>query len=247
MSGQAEIALGNVLLIETLRAQLDEIRASREALSQAQHKLLSSREDERARLARDLHDGPLQTLIGLNLQLGLLAQQMGESESVNEMRSEVHVLLKDLREVCSELRPPMLDTLGLAAALRTLAEDWSLQSGVEINLNLPPSTVEIPFLPADIAVNLYRVAQEALANTAKHAQANNVDISLKESNGTITMTIDDDGCGFTLPDEIGVLTTTGHFGLVGLRERIILIGGKLQLKSSPGKGTHIHIEWAQEA
>ncbi|MBI9050432.1 MAG: hypothetical protein JEZ00_13505 [Anaerolineaceae bacterium] len=246
LASQAEIALGNVLLIETLRTQLDEIRASREALSQAQHRLLRSREDERARLARDLHDGPLQTLIGLNLQLGLLAPQMEASAQVNEMRSEVHHLLDDLRGVCSELRPPMLDTLGLAAALRSLAEDWSSQSGVAVQLNLPRYTVELSSLPGDVAVNLYRVAQEALANIARHAQAKKVDIKLVEMNGDIKMTIDDDGCGFTLPDEIGVLTTQGHFGLVGLRERVNLIGGKLHLESSPGRGTHIHIEWQQQ-
>ena len=196
LANQAEIALGNVLLIETLRTQLDEIRASREALSQAQHRLIRSREDERARLARDLHDGPLQTLIGLNLQLGLLAPQIGESAPVNEMRSEVHHLLDDLRGVCSELRPPMLDTLGLAAALRSLAEDWSSQSGVAVHLNLPPYAVELSSLPGDVAVNLYRVAQEALANIARHAQAKKVDIKLVEMNGDLEMTIDDDGCGF---------------------------------------------------
>jgi signal transduction histidine kinase len=246
LAKQAEIALGNVLLIETLRTQLDEIRASREALSQAQHRLMRSREDERARLARDLHDGPLQTLIGLNLQLGLLAPQMVEPAQVNEMRSEVLHLLDDLRGVCSELRPPMLDTLGLSAALRSLAEDWSEQTGVPVQLNLPPYRVELFPLPDDVAVNLYRVAQEALSNIAKHANANKVEICLLEMDGGLTLSIDDDGCGFNMPVDIGVLTTQEHFGLVGLRERVNLIGGTLYMESTPGKGTHIHIEWKQQ-
>ena len=225
-----------MLLIETLRTQLDEIRASSEALSQAQHRLLRSREEERARLARDLHDGPLQSLIGLNLQLGLLLPQTGDSKALNEMRSEVHDLLNDLRGVCSELRPPMLDTLGLAAALRSLAEDWSGQSGVAVQLDLPPYAFDLSPLPGDIAVNLYRVAQEALTNVAKHAQAKRVDICLTDQNGGVNMSIHDDGRGFELPDEIGALTTHGHFGLVGLRERVNLIGGKLSLDSSTRPG-----------
>lgn len=239
---QAEIALGNVLLIETLRAQLNEIRASREALSQAQHRLLRSREEERARLARDLHDGPLQSLIGLNLQLGLLQPKLADSTALQEMRAEVRTLLADLRGVCSELRPPMLDTLGLAAALRSLAEDWSAQSGVAVHLDLPDLSA-LPPLPGDTAVNLYRVAQEALANVAKHAGAQQVNICLENEGTELRLTIADDGRGFNPPGEIGELTASGHFGLVGLRERVNLIGGKLSLDSAPGRGTRLRVEW----
>ncbi|HAE59257.1 MAG TPA: hypothetical protein DCG54_07055 [Anaerolineae bacterium] len=244
---QAEIALGNVLLIETLRTQLDEIRASREALSQAQHRLLRSREEERARLARDLHDGPLQALIGLNLQLGLLQPKVADSAALKEMRTEVQNLLADLRGVCSELRPPMLDTLGLAAALRSLAEDWSAQSGVAVRLDVPSQAAALPPLPGDTAVNLYRVAQEALANVARHAGASQVNICLAGKEDGVRMAIEDDGRGFNLPGEIGELTASGHFGLVGLRERINLIGGKLSLDSAPGRGTRIQVEWRQPA
>jgi signal transduction histidine kinase len=242
LARQAEIALGNVLLIETLRAQLDEIRASREALSQMQHRLLRSREEERARLARDLHDGPLQVLIGLNLQLGLLSPQMGDPGALGEMRAEVRGLLDELRGVCSELRPPMLDTLGLAAALRSLADEWSAQNGVTAHLDLPP-TAALPSLPGDTAVNLYRVAQEALANIAKHAQAGRVEIHLAGEGDGLRMTIQDNGRGFALPGDIGELAAQGHFGLVGLRERVNLIGGTLSLQSVPSRGTRIRVEW----
>ncbi len=242
LARQAEIALGNVLLIETLRAQLNEIRASREALAQAQHRLLRSREDERARLARDLHDGPLQVLIDLNMQLGLLLPQAGDPAALKEMRVEVRDLLSDLRGVCVELRPPMLDTLGLTAALRSLAEDWSAQSRVAVHLDLPPNTA-LQSLPGDVAVNLYRVAQEALANVAKHAQASRVDIHLVKDGNGLSMTIEDDGRGFAMPGDIGDLTAQGHFGLVGLRERVNLIGGHLTLQSTPGRGTRIRVEW----
>ncbi|MBI4771837.1 MAG: hypothetical protein HY784_15845 [Chloroflexi bacterium] len=242
LARQAEIALGNVLLIETLRAQLNEIRASREALAQAQHRLLRSREEERARLARDLHDGPLQVLIGLNMQLGLLLPQSEDPAALNEMRAEVRDLLNDLRGVCAELRPPMLDMLGLGAAVRSLAEEWSAQCGVAVHLDLPPNAA-LQSLPGDVAVNLYRVAQEALANVAKHAQAGRVDIRLAGEDNGLSMTIEDDGRGFAMPGDIGDLTAQGHFGLVGLRERVNLIGGTLSLQSAPGQGTRIRVEW----
>lgn len=242
LARQAEIALGNVLLIETLRAQLNEIRASREALGQAQRRLLHSREEERARLARDLHDGPLQALIGLNLQLGMLLPQTEEPSALGEMRAEVRDLLDDLRGVCAELRPPMLDTLGLAAAVRSLAEEWSVQNRVAVHLDLPPNTA-LRSLPGDTAVNLYRVAQEALANVAKHAQAGRVDICLTGDGSSLSMSIEDNGRGFSMPGDIGDLTAHGHFGLVGLHERVNLIGGTLTLHSAPGQGTRIRVEW----
>ena len=245
LARQAEIALGNVLLIETLRAQLEEIRASREALTQAQYRLLRSREDERARLARDLHDGPLQVLIGLNMQLGLLLPQANGLEGLAEMRVEVRDLLTELRGVCSELRPPMLDTLGLAAAICGLAEEWSAQNRVEVGLNLPPNAT-FSSLPGDVSVNLYRVAQEALINIAKHAQARKVDIQLTGDGQGLSMTIADDGCGFALPNDMNDLTAAGHFGLVGLCERVNLIGGTLRLQSAPGAGTRLRVEWSPQ-
>ncbi len=243
LARQAEIALGNILLIETLRAHLDEIRASREALTQAQHRLLRSREEERARLARDLHDGPLQALIALNMQLGLLAPQSGAlAAELAALRAEVRGLLAELRGVCSELRPPMLDTLGLAGALRALSDEWSAQNHVPVHLDLQPDPA-FPSLPEEVAVNLYRVAQEALTNIAKHAQARRVEVALASRHGRLTMTIADDGLGFTLPRDIDDLIAEGHFGIAGLRERVNLIGGKLDLQSTPGRGTRLRVEW----
>ncbi|MDI6768649.1 MAG: histidine kinase [Anaerolineales bacterium] len=242
LAHQAEIALGNVLLIETLHAQLEEIRASREALSQAQRRLLRSREDERACLARDLHDGPLQTLIGLNMQLGMLTSQSGGASAMDEMRAEIRGLLTDLRGVCVELRPPMLDTLGLAAAIRSLAKEWSAQNRVTVALDLPENSA-LQSLPGDVAVNLYRVAQESLSNVARHAHAGQVTIRLVREGNGLRMDIEDDGRGFAMPDNLDALAAQGHFGLVGLRERVNLIGGSLNLQSVPGQGTRIRVEW----
>jgi signal transduction histidine kinase len=252
LARQAEVALSNVLLVEMLRCQLDEIRASRETLAQAQRQLLRSREQERARLARDLHDDPIQSLVGLNLQLGLLLAQAepspaGEAtippvETLSAMRAEVRGLLTSLRQVCAELRPPMLDTLGLGAALRALAEDWSAQCSVAVRLDLPPDATLRPLLD-EVAVNLYRVTQEALANVARHAAARQVTIALAWQDSHLSLTLQDDGRGFVVPDTLHRLAAEGHFGLVGMQERVNLIGGAWTVDSTPGQGTTVHIVW----
>jgi len=268
LAREAEIALGNVLLVETLRDQLDELRASRESLAQAQRQLLRSREEERSRLARELHDGPIQALVGLNMQLGLLlgrtspppapsdgalprSRSSGEGEgriggevtdALTAMRGEVRELLAELRQVCAELRPPMLDTLGLGAALRGLAEEWSDEYGVAIRLDLP-ADASLRLLPGETTVNLYRIVQEALANVARHADASAVAIRLAWEGVHLVLLVEDNGCGFRVPAALHDLPAAGHFGLAGMAERASLIGGSLTVTSAPGQGTTVRIVW----
>jgi signal transduction histidine kinase len=243
LARQAEVALGNVLLVEALRRRLREIQ-------EVQRQLLRSREEERSRVARDLHDGPIQLLVGLNLQLGILLSQAGSSEGeadetalVDELRglrAEVRQLLSDLRQVCADLRPPMLDTLGLGAALRALAEEWSSQHGVSLETRLP-TDASLRDLPVDVAVNLYRVAQEALTNVARHANARHVVLHLRREDSRLILTVRDDGRGFEVPEILQGLTADDHFGLIGIQERVELIGGALDVRSSLGQGTTIRV------
>lgn len=233
---QAEVALGNVLLVERLRFQLDEIRFT-------QRRLLRSREEERARLARDLHDGPIQALVAMNLQLGLLLSQPSPlplNEALTEMRGEVRGLLADLRQVCAELRPPMLDALGLGAALRALADEWSSQCGVDVQFDLPPDSTLRP-LPDEVSVNLYRVVQEALANVARHAEARHVILRLITDDKGLILSVQDDGRGFVVPAAFHDLVKEGHFGLAGMQERVELIGGEWAVESAPGQGTTVRV------
>jgi signal transduction histidine kinase len=234
-----------VFTIEKLRHQLDEIHASREALSQVQHQLLRSREEERARLARDLHDGPLQSLVGLNIQLGVLLdskESLPSAKQLTEMRAEVKQLSLELRQVCAELRPPMLDALGLGAALRAHAEEWSGQYGIEVQVSLP-SDAALRLLPGEVAVNFYRAAQEILANAGKHANAQRVEIALTWQDRQLTMIVHDNGQGFVPPDTLHGLIAQNRFGLAGMQERVELIGGQWSLKSTPGEGTTVCITW----
>jgi signal transduction histidine kinase len=253
LARQAEVTLGNVLLVERLRRRVEEIR-------DVQRQLLRSREEERARLARELHDGPIQELVGLNLQLGLLLAEGGGldglgglptrptavRESLGAMRGEVRDLLDELRQVCAELRPPMLDTLGLGAALRALAEAWSAQEDVAIEVELPPAADLRP-LPEEVLVNLYRVVQEALSNVARHAAARQVHVVLAWEADQLTLTVQDDGRGFVVPDDLHELAAGGHFGLVGMGERVDLIGGQWGVGSEPGGGTRVWVLWESQA
>jgi signal transduction histidine kinase len=250
LARQANIALSNVRLVQTLRHQLDEILVSRKTLTHLQHQLLRMREAERQRLARDLHDGPIQTLVGLNIQLGMLSSRHEGGDAatplacaLNGMRDEVHTLLTDLRQVCADLRPPMLDTLGLGAALRALAEEWSAQHEARINLDLAPDAA-LQTLPAEVAVNLYRVVQEALSNVARHASARSVSLSLRWAypGEELRLAIKDDGRGFA-PIALARPTEHGHFGLAAMQERVALIGGRWQLESTLGQGTEICVLW----
>jgi len=244
LADQAEIALNNVLLVDMLRRQLGEIR-------EAQRQLLRSREEERSRLARDLHDGPVQVLVGLNMQLGLLLTSFDDAVtppdiSLTTMRAEVRALLSELRQVCSELRPPILDIIGLGAAIHALTEEWSAQCEARVTLDLPPDAT-LRFLPGDVAVNLYRIVQEALSNIARHAEAQMITIRLTWEGARLILTVHDDGRGFTVPTAFHELTTDGHFGLVGMQERVDLIGGEWMVDSSPGCGTTVRVIWQAPA
>jgi protein-histidine pros-kinase len=161
---------------------------------------------------------------------------------LKEIRAEVQDLLADLRQVCAELRPPMLDTLGLSAALRALADDWSTQKGIAIQLDLPAGAAPRS-LPGDVAVNLYRVAQEALSNVARHAQAQHVTIALRQDIDCVALMLQDDGRGFAVPGVLHDLIAHGHYGLIGMQERVDLINGQLTLASSPNQGTSVSVIW----
>jgi signal transduction histidine kinase len=239
---QAAIAVSNMLLVKGMQDQLAEIRANRELLAQVDRKLFITREEERARLARDLHDGPVQSLIALNLKLGMI-QPAGGENPVQAMRDDVKGVIFDLRTLCAELRPPMLDTMGLGAALRDLAQNWSSQNNIAVTIDLPPDADLRP-LPDKAAVNLYRVAQEALSNIARHAEASRVNLCLEwvREASLLTMIVQDNGKGFVFdPDHITV--AENHLGLINMRERVGLFGGEWNLETSPGQGTRITATW----
>lgn len=199
--------------------------------------ILEAQELERRRLALELHDETGQALTAILLGLGQFEARAATAErsGLAAVRELVVETLRDVRRLAVELRPKVLDDFGLNPAVERLATTLSEQSGMAVTFrsDLPDGQR----LPAEVETALYRIVQEAVTNVVKHARARNVTISLGRSNGTLVAAVEDDGRGFSLAD-VG----PERLGLVGMRERVTLLGGRLTVRSSPGGGTSLRAE-----
>lgn len=220
--GQGMLAAQNVQLVTQLRAKMAEV----ESLTR---RTLAAREEERADLARELHDGVIQDMIGLRYRIEDL-EETPDAEQLETLHARVGQMIDELRRLCSDLRPPMLDQLGLAAALQALAREVT-ERGLRVDAQLEDLS-----LPDDIAIGLYRICQEALSNALRHADATRAVVTLSRADGKVTLSVADDGCGF---DPTQVQGQAGSFGLLGMTERAEGLGGHLEVKSKPGEGTRI--------
>jgi signal transduction histidine kinase len=209
----------------------------------AMQSVLRMTEAERTRLAAELHDGPVQQLTAMlyGLELARHHVRRGSPNAADELlasledkaTSEIH----GLRRLMTQLRPPVLDELGLVTALQNQGQSFESSSGVECAVDTEP---ELELAP-ELETVLYRVTQESLTNVGKHAKASRVNISLGAVDGRVRLLISDDGVGFD-PSTTTAMVAQGHFGLVNMRERVEMVGGKLQVDSSPGQGTTISVE-----
>jgi signal transduction histidine kinase len=202
-------------------------RVARDALS----RVVSAQEAERRRLARELHDETGQALTSILLSLRSVEEAGDEAElrgAVREVRDLVRSTLQDVRQLAVELRPKALDDFGLVAALERLTETFAEQTGIAIDFQ--PALQDR--LPAEIETALYRIVQESLTNIVKHARASSVSVVLTRKDGAVMAIVEDDGVGFE-PGRLG----EGGLGLVGMRERVSLLGGRLAVESRPGAGT----------
>jgi signal transduction histidine kinase len=207
-------------------------RVARDAL----RRVIGAQELERRRLARELHDETGQALTSILLGLKGIedARDGGDvRQATEELRELVVGTLQDVRRLAVELRPKALDDFGLVPALERLVENFGEQTGMNVQLEarLGPDR-----LPGEVETALYRITQEALTNVVKHARARKVSIVLTRRNGTATAVIEDDGQGIADADD------TQGLGLLGMRERLELINGKLSIESSEGAGTTIVAE-----
>lgn len=219
----AEIFAGRAAVAVELRQ-----RVARDALE----RVLSAQEDERRRLARELHDETGQALTSILLGLrGLEEAKDPEALRANvaEVRDLVRSTLQDVRRLAVELRPKALDDFGLVAAVERLTESFAEQTGIAVEFvpNVPDRR-----LPPEVETALYRIVQESLTNVVKHARAGHVSIVLTQKDGSVSVVVEDDGVGFE-PSR----ARDGGLGLVGMRERVGLIGGRVAVESRPGAGT----------
>jgi signal transduction histidine kinase len=213
----------------------------REELSR---RVLAVQEDERRRLAAELHDRTSPSLAAASLNLGMIAADLPPQvpDGIQSRLADTRALLADatagVRNVCADLRPATLDYAGLPQALREYAERFSQLTGIAVKVSGENPATR---MNADSESMLFRVAQEALTNCAKHAQASAIDIELHFGNPRAVLAISDNGTGFDLK----ALGQPGHrpgLGLLTMRERVELAGGKFSLESAPGKGTRIMVE-----
>jgi two-component system sensor histidine kinase UhpB len=196
-------------------------------------RVLAAQEAERVGIARDLHDEVGQVLTGVLLQLNAIAETAPEHRAdLDEARQSVRRALDEVRRISSELRPEMLEHLGLVSALTELATTFAHVAGVRVDRDFATS---LPKLAPEVELAVYRIAQESLTNIARHAEASRVTITLDSGHDSVVLRVVDDGRGFA-GDPVE------HGGLRSMRERALLVGGALAIKAAPDGGVEIRLE-----
>ena len=213
-------------------------RKARRLRTEFRRRLAAAREAERAHVARELHDGPVQDLCAVQVALG--GQEGGEAA-----RAAVNGVVGELRALCDELRPSALDTFGLTAALAALVDraGWGGGGAADVRFRAEPGAPAVadgPALSDEKRLALYRIAQEALNNALQHADASRIDLALTFDGHSLTLTVDDDGVG---PPEADALAfaARGHYGLLGMRERADLLRADLGVSAGPLGGTRVAV------
>lgn len=232
-NGKPQYAIG---MVEDINRR-KEIEAE---LTEVQRRLMESTEAERLNLAQELHDGPIQDLYGVSFQLQQLDSDLQghpNQETVNEIRSSIQSVISILRYTCGELRPPTLAPFGLEKAIRSHAEHFQ-ESHPELTVQLDLMR-DGQLLSEQTRLALYRNYQQLVSNVVRHAEATQLMIRLKVDDQYVTLDVEDNGCGFHLPDRWIELARSGHLGLVGASERAEALGGHIEVKSKPGGGTLI--------
>ena len=217
------------------QAVLEQHQAEIQALNE---QMIKSQEAERRRIAGELHDGVLQQITSLTLRLGTVKYQVPpDSEAkatINGLQDELIKIGTDIRQVSHELHPALLNESGLPAALSSYCEEFSKARGLPVSCETDETVKE---LSPEAALCLYRIAQEALGNAAKHSQANKVDVRLTRSDSRVFLSVSDDGVGCA-PSQIA---KSGRLGLINMRERVLQLDGTFVFNSEPGRGATVRV------
>jgi signal transduction histidine kinase len=234
----------NEQLVMQLAEQVRALDEANLALQDAQRRLLHEREEERKHLARELHDETIQELLGLGYQMEALATPAGENplllEELTDMRRNMRRLVNDLRVICGDLRPPTLDSLGLGAALTSWVRTWSERTGIEVALTLDESGGRFSEM---VEISVFRIVQESLNNIWKHAGATAVQVVLHWTPRRILrITISDNGQGLPTNFDLARLAEAGHYGLLGISERVALLGGRFSWRNQEQGGLLLIVE-----
>ena len=231
---QEELKLSQIQLETRVAERTEELYDLSVVMRMLVKKVITAQEEERRRISRELHDDTGQALVTLKYGLAELLNELPTNrdilpERISDSVKATDTALASVRAISHSLRPPLLDAGGLNVSLKDFCQDFAKRTKIIVNYN----GVELNNLSDDIAVTLYRFIQEAFSNILKHSRATRVSVKLQTIRQRIILSVYDNGVGFRDPQD-----TTG-IGLIGLRERIGFLGGKLQIKASPGKGTII--------
>ena len=222
---------------------LDQSRRMQEQMRLLSQGILSAQEDERKRISRELHDVIGQVLTSINIRLAVLKTESAVNtkdigESIAHTQRLVEKSVNTVRQFAYDLRPSLLDDLGLIAALHAFMKTFMKETGIRVHLT---AFAGVEKLDSARRTVLYRVAQEALTNVARHAQASRVDVSIQISGNDIRLQIKDNGRSFDVNRAVPSRKRR-RLGLLGMRERVEMVGGKFSIESSPGQGTTIHAQ-----
>lgn len=240
----ALVALGLALFgarlagrVRRLEAQLQDRQSKLRAFAV---ELIRAEEEQRARIARELHDGLGQMMTAVNIELQVLRDQApdGVRDRVDDVRALSDQVVGEMRRISQELRPAILDEMGLSEAVRALVARMARLGPVEIDLQM---SGDVNVLPADSAIACYRMVQEALNNVVRHSQARKALVELARRGDRLAVAVTDDGKGMP-EDATGPIGKPGHFGLMGLQERIHAIGGTFAIGRPPAGGTRLQAE-----
>jgi signal transduction histidine kinase len=231
---------GNILRYDGIITDISEQKQLREDLRFYIREITIAQEQERRRISRELHDETAQLLANLYNGINVIMMKekltKGTNERLQQLRSEVDNILEGVRRFSHNLRPGLLDQFGLIPSLALLSDEVRAQGVLDCSLNIVGQEKR---LSSETEIILFRITQEALRNTVKHTKANRVAIDVSFSNGRVRLRISDNGQGFEVPSALSSYARHGKFGLMGMQERINLVNGSLNVRSSKNAGTVI--------
>jgi signal transduction histidine kinase len=236
-------------LHNALAAMVTRIREYETSIRRYLGATTAGQEEERARIAREIHDGPVQEIIALGQRLDMARSSLVQHDVQGDCAEEIKILLdemrgsqmatvEELRRIVNDLRPVYLEDLGLLPAIEMLVRQANTRGQGEVQIKV---SAEIRRLPLEVELAAYRITQEALNNALQHAKARNVFIEVSCSGDGMVLVISDDGQGFSPPEHLENLTQMGRFGLLGIHERVIQHGGTMELDSKHLEGTRLTI------
>jgi signal transduction histidine kinase len=238
-------SVGGISEVQHLQLELAEmsrkVQAAQNGLRDYIGAITSAQEDERSRLARELHDDTIQAVIALKQRVQLAQKSVKDQhgrQSLNELETLAEQTIENLRRLTRALRPIYLEDLGLVTALDMLARETSQNSHLVVDFQ---KSGEERRLSREVELSLYRIAQEALNNVVKHSKATHADLKINFDDLEIQMEMTDNGNGFVVPKSPTEFALNGHFGLLGIHERADLIGARLEIESALGKGSRLKV------